>query len=223
MSDPKAELPNIWLKPLTSQGGSPSPWYPPPLCVPCWSCGSWPNCFPSLSVQNHVDLSRLGCRRALLSVFSKSCSTGRCIFDVFVREMSSAFSYPAILISLSRTPYHSFFLPHSSACGILAPQPGIEPGPSAVKVPSLNHWTAREFPVSFFLNVSKGYIMFSWLFVVWSHQWSFCKSPVFVCLFVFAFSSREGSRWAWVSVLRKLGGRHLALNVRGVLLGITFL
>ena len=115
------------------------------------------------------------------------------------------------------------FLAHCMACRILVPRPGIEPGPSAVKVPSLNHWTAREFPVSFFLNVSKGYIMFSWLFVVWSHQWSFCKSPVFVCLFVFAFSSREGSRWAWVSVLRKLGGRHLALNVRGVLLGITFL
>ena len=30
--------------------------------------------------------------------------------------------------------------------GILIPWPGIEPGPSAVKVPSPNHWTAREFP-----------------------------------------------------------------------------
>ena len=33
-----------------------------------------------------------------------------------------------------------------AACGILVPQPGIEPGPSAVKAPSPNHWTAREFP-----------------------------------------------------------------------------
>ena len=32
------------------------------------------------------------------------------------------------------------------ACGILAPQPGIEPGPSAVKASSPNHWTARELP-----------------------------------------------------------------------------
>ena len=32
------------------------------------------------------------------------------------------------------------------ACGILVPGPGIESGPTAVKVPSLNHWTAREFP-----------------------------------------------------------------------------
>ena len=31
--------------------------------------------------------------------------------------------------------------------GILVPGPGIEPGPMAVKVPSPNRWTAREFPV----------------------------------------------------------------------------
>ena len=39
-----------------------------------------------------------------------------------------------------------FFLPHHMACGILVPQPGVEPGPSAVRAWSLNHWTAREFP-----------------------------------------------------------------------------
>ena len=32
------------------------------------------------------------------------------------------------------------------ACGILVPEPGIEPGPTAVKAPSPNHWTAKEFP-----------------------------------------------------------------------------
>ena len=31
-------------------------------------------------------------------------------------------------------------------CGILVSRPGIESGPSAVKVQSPNHWTAREFP-----------------------------------------------------------------------------
>ena len=35
-------------------------------------------------------------------------------------------------------------IPHS--CGILVPQPGIEPVPPAVEVHSLNHWTAREVP-----------------------------------------------------------------------------
>ena len=31
------------------------------------------------------------------------------------------------------------------ACGVLVPQPGIEPGPPTVEVPSPNHWTPREF------------------------------------------------------------------------------
>ena len=32
------------------------------------------------------------------------------------------------------------------ACGILVPQPGIEPGPTAVEARSPNHWTTREVP-----------------------------------------------------------------------------
>ena len=32
------------------------------------------------------------------------------------------------------------------ACRILIPEPGLEPTPSAVKVQSLNHRTAKEFP-----------------------------------------------------------------------------
>ena len=43
-----------------------------------------------------------------------------------------------------------FFWPRHVACGILVPQPGIEPGPSALKVQSPNHWTTREFPNDFF-------------------------------------------------------------------------
>ena len=41
-----------------------------------------------------------------------------------------------------------FFWPNYAACGILVPQPGIEPRPSAVKAQSPNHWTAREFPTA---------------------------------------------------------------------------
>ena len=37
------------------------------------------------------------------------------------------------------------FLPCHTACGILVPQPGIEHRPPAVKLPSPNHWTTREF------------------------------------------------------------------------------
>ena len=31
------------------------------------------------------------------------------------------------------------------ACGILVPQPEIDPGPSGVRAQNPNHWTAREF------------------------------------------------------------------------------
>ena len=48
----------------------------------------------------------------------------------------------------------SFFLSFlwlcHTACGTLVPQPEIEPRPSAVRVQSPNHWTAREFPQQIF-------------------------------------------------------------------------
>ena len=40
------------------------------------------------------------------------------------------------------------------AGGILVPWPEIEPGPSAVKAQSPNHWTARELN-SYFLFLNK--------------------------------------------------------------------
>ena len=49
----------------------------------------------------------------------------------------------------------SLFWPHHAACGILVPQPGIQPIPLALGVQSLNHWTARtarEVPPLSFLN-----------------------------------------------------------------------
>ena len=39
-----------------------------------------------------------------------------------------------------------FFWPRRAAFGMLVPQPGIKPGAPAVRVPSPNRWTAREFP-----------------------------------------------------------------------------
>ena len=44
----------------------------------------------------------------------------------------------------SWAPYSFFFQLRHRACGILVPQPGIEPAPPAVEAQSLNHWTARE-------------------------------------------------------------------------------
>ena len=43
-------------------------------------------------------------------------------------------------------------------CGILVPQPGIEPMSPALKVQKLNHWTTREVPDSSVFKISyKGY------------------------------------------------------------------
>ena len=39
----------------------------------------------------------------------------------------------------------SSFIYFHVACGILVPRPGIESKPLAVKAPSPNHWTTREF------------------------------------------------------------------------------
>ena len=40
------------------------------------------------------------------------------------------------------------FLATKVACGILVPQPGVEPTASAVEGWSLNHGTAREVPAA---------------------------------------------------------------------------
>ena len=47
--------------------------------------------------------------------------------------------------------YYSVCISLCVACAIIAPQPGIIPRPTAVNVPSLNHWTAREIPVYRFI------------------------------------------------------------------------
>ena len=47
------------------------------------------------------------------------------------------------------------FWPYHMACRILVPQLGTEPWAPSVKVPSLNHWTTREFPsLRFFVLLS---------------------------------------------------------------------
>ena len=39
-----------------------------------------------------------------------------------------------------------FFFFGCTSCGILLPQSSMKPGPMAVTILSLNHWTTREFP-----------------------------------------------------------------------------
>ena len=52
-----------------------------------------------------------------------------------------------------------FFSPHYMVCGILVPQPGIEPRSPAFEARSLNHWTIGEVPAEHSLNSLKaGYL-----------------------------------------------------------------
>ena len=62
------------------------------------------------------------------------------------KEKSSVFAgyFAGISLFLSILRDFFFFL---LAYGIFVPQPGIEPGSTAVKAPNANHWTAREFPL----------------------------------------------------------------------------
>ena len=46
-----------------------------------------------------------------------------------------------------------FWILGGTACGILVPQPGIEPCPFAVRTQSPNHWIAREFPTIISFNL----------------------------------------------------------------------
>ena len=50
--------------------------------------------------------------------------------------------------------YMYIFCPCHVTCGIFVPRPGVEPVPSAVKVPSPNHWTAREFPHKYLIKLN---------------------------------------------------------------------
>ena len=53
--------------------------------------------------------------------------------------------------------FYFYFLSLHVACGILVPQPWIEPGPLAVKAQSPSHWTTRKFPIMYFLKLKKVY------------------------------------------------------------------
>ena len=47
----------------------------------------------------------------------------------------------------------SIFWPHSAACRILVPLPGIKSHTPCMKAQSFNHWITREIPIIFFIEV----------------------------------------------------------------------
>ena len=94
--------------------------------------------------------------------------------------------FPANLLLLLPSPScirekHCFFFflififsPCRVACGILVPQPGIEPVPPAVKAWSLNHWTTREVLLFNYLHLTEFYVA-----LVWASNFGFrFKEPI---------------------------------------------
>lgn len=56
------------------------------------------------------------------------------------------FNYSNIFVFLLFDFNVFIYWPCDVACGVLVPQPGVEPAPPAVEVQSLNHWTTKEVP-----------------------------------------------------------------------------
>ena len=81
-----------------------------------------------------------------------------------------------------------FFWPHHVACSILVPPPGMEPLPLAVEAWSLNHCTAREFPITVVVCVItlKSYMRLS-LFFPFYASYSLTKAVTIKCPAVMEF------------------------------------
>ena len=62
--------------------------------------------------------------------------------------MESTVFLSSIFAIILKTLFFFFFLRlHCVACGLLVPQPGIEPVSPALGAWSANHWTTREVPL----------------------------------------------------------------------------
>ena len=104
-----------------------------------------------------------GCRLLLPLIREKHPPNADCLIDLWGRAQFSPGSWspswiqPALLwrySSVEETSIQRFFFVvvfnrfiywlHRAACGILIPQPGIEPAAPALEERSLNHWTTRE-------------------------------------------------------------------------------
>ena len=88
---------------------------------------------------NHIGL-KLGCIFGWLAVLE--------IFLLRFQKKNQIICYYCLYVHLPR--YFCLFCLLCEAYGILVPQPGIKPYPTAVDMQTPNHWTAREFPPNIF-------------------------------------------------------------------------
>ena len=85
----------------------------------------------------------------------------RCIWNMFIKNCYITFKNGRDLISTiiySKYTCNFFFF---FGCTTWSVGSWVEPGPSAVRTQSLNHWATREFLYKFFSKRLKLYIVFS--------------------------------------------------------------
>ena len=88
---------------------------------------------------------------------------------------------------LALTNYYYYFRLCHVAYGILVPWPGFKPGPPAVEVWSLNHWTTREVPIdSFWIQI---WIVTYRQSITWPKQGLFVKCKWIYVNFIFISAS----------------------------------
>ena len=91
-----------------------------------------------------------------LCIYSIMGSLGHTSATYIFHSKTLLFSHNIVWCQHTSYICHFFFFFFFSliVCGILAPWPGFEPIPFAVKAQSLNHWTTREV-LSFFKKKNK--------------------------------------------------------------------
>ena len=85
-------------------------------------------------------------------------------------------------IKWNSNSFFFFFLAVLHTCKILVSSPGLEPWATALKAPSSNHWTSREFPQSYISSHSSGKSFQSLSFLL--SQYCLCMSGVFSLSFI---------------------------------------
>ena len=86
---------------------------------------------------------------------------------VLISVVLSFYTFWVFWIFYDERKLFFFFCLCLATCGISVPWPGIEPQSPAVKMPSLNHWTIREFPLFSFLQSTPLAGIIAFLFVYW--------------------------------------------------------
>ena len=110
-----------------------------------------------------------------------------------------------------------FFLPCHVACRILVPPPGMEPLPLAVEAWSLNHCTAREFPITVvvFVITLKSYMRPS-LFFPFYASYSLTKAVTIKCPAVMEFLLWAGLEMLYICYSYNLPAIVLLFNCQVV-------